>query len=382
MKPVIRINDKFLSLSCFSIFVLILLFGLWPYNLNPVNGVFWLREGPGLRFLGNGRLYTAGDLAPFFSGRNISLEMTLRPAAEPSDRLPIIVGLWDGRRQEVFLVGQWKDYPAVRVRRARPDIPRGYRERGKRGVLVRDRSVALTLTSSAEGTRLYVNGEMSAEWPGFPLLAEGPAGPAALLIGNSAVGHSPWEGELGGLGFFNRVLTDREVAERQAAWARRDIPALRNSPGLVGLYPLTEGRGERIPSVIAGGPDLLKPSAFRPLQQVVLEWPHRVQWKRWTFYQDLTVNILGFIPWGFFSILWLWRFTSLSAPRAAALTLLLGFLLSLGIELTQVYLPSRDSQVSDLVCNVLGTALGMALARWKYGMMEYWNNGKKTKKRL
>ena len=376
MKPVITINNNILNLACFSIIILILVFGLWPFNLNPANQVFWLPNGPGVRISGPGHLYTAGDPASaFFSGRQISLELLLRPAAEPNNRLPVIVCLGDGRRQEVFLIGQWKDSPAVRVRTSRPDVSRGYRERGKSRVLLNGRPVLLTLASSGAGTGLYVNGEKAAYWPGFPLLEDGPTGSSALVLGNTAIGNSPWKGEITGLALFNRALSDGEVRDRQIAWLRRDYPALQKDPGLIGLYPFTEGKGDRAFNLAPAGPPLIKPAVFHPLQKVVLEWPTKEQWKRRGLYQDLIINVLGFIPLGFFFTLWLLRLNSLSATRVSLLTLSIGTLISLAIELTQVYIPGRDSQASDVVCNVLGTAAGVALTRWKDGMLKYWNNG-------
>ena len=71
--------------------------------------------------------------------------------------------------------------------------------------------------------------------------------------------------------------------------------------------------------------------------------------------------MIGFIPLGFFLALWLLRFTRLSSPAAFVLTFLLGTLISLGIELGQVYLPTRDSSASDLIFNSLGTLIGIGL---------------------
>ena len=131
MTAVTEINKKLLSFICWSIIILIALLGLWPFNLNPINQIFWLKEESGVRFSGPGHLYSAGSLSDFFSGRSISLEFWLRPAAEPNNRLPHILSFWDRRRQEVFLLGQWKDALAIRVRTSRADLPRGYRERAK-----------------------------------------------------------------------------------------------------------------------------------------------------------------------------------------------------------------------------------------------------------
>ncbi len=346
-----------------AIFIIIVFFGLWPFNLNPFNQVFWLKEEAGVRFSGPGHLYSPGSLSDFFTGRPISLECWLRPAAEPNNRLPHILSFWDGRRQEVFLLGQWKDALAIRVRTSRPDVPRGYRERGQGQVLVKNRMVFITLTSSPEGTTLYVDGAMVKEFHGFPLLEDQPAGRAVLVLGNSAIGKSYWEGDLLGLALYNRVLSDREVRENHSRWIQRDYGSLKTGQGLIGLYPFNEGRGDSARNLADGAHPLLKPAVFHPLQKVILEWPTKGQLKRWSFYQDVAVNILGFIPLGFFFSLWLLRFTRLSAPGAGAATLLLGTLLSLGIEWTQIYLPTRDSSAGDLIFNILGTLTGIMLLR-------------------
>jgi VanZ family protein len=42
-------------------------------------------------------------------------------------------------------------------------------------------------------------------------------------------------------------------------------------------------------------------------------------------------------------------------------TILVGFGFSLVIELIQVYLPSRDSSLTDVICNTIGTIAGLIL---------------------
>ena len=201
------------------------------------------------------------------------------------------------------------------------------------------------------------------EFPGFPLLEDGPAGPSVLVLGNSAIGKSYWEGDLLGLALYNRGLSGEEVRENHSRWVQRDYGSLKTGQGLIGLYPFNEGKGEQIGNLASDSYPLLKPAVFHPLQKVILEWPRKEQLKRWGFYQDVGVNILGFIPLGFFFGLWLLRFTRLPAPGAGAATLFLGALLSLGIELTQVYLPTRDSSAGDLIFNIVGTLVGIMLLR-------------------
>jgi VanZ family protein len=241
---------------------------------------------------------------------------------------------------------------------------KGYQNRGKENLLIKGQKVLLTLTSGPGGTILYKDGLPAADFPGYPLLGVSCNNRQVFNWGNSAIGRNGWEGDILGLALYNRVLSDGEVRENYPRWGKRDYPSLKNGPGLIALYPFTEGEGDSVRNLAGGAHPLLKPTVFHPWQKVVLEWPTKEQLKRRGFYQDVAVNILGFVPLGFFFVLWLLRFTRLSFLRAGIVTLVFGSGISLGIELTQVYLPSRNSQASDLVFNVLGILIGLALLGW------------------
>jgi glycopeptide antibiotics resistance protein len=65
-------------------------------------------------------------------------------------------------------------------------------------------------------------------------------------------------------------------------------------------------------------------------------------------------NVLVFAPFGFaLPLVW-------ERARRAHVTIVAGALLSLAVELTQLFVPTHTTDVDDLLLNTLGTALGFA----------------------
>ncbi len=71
---------------------------------------------------------------------------------------------------------------------------------------------------------------------------------------------------------------------------------------------------------------------------------------------DMFENVLGYIPLGVLLALRLGLSTSRGV--AVTVTLLAGALLSLSLEMIQVFVPSRDSSATDLLMNTIGTFVG------------------------
>ena len=103
------------------------------------------------------------------------------------------------------------------------------------------------------------------------------------------------------------------------------------------------------------------PDMFRPLQRRTLEPPSPDLRLNQSFYQDVAVNILGFIPAGFFFAAYLLGKPGRKRMAVYLTVALLGAGLSLLIELTQAWLPTRDSSLIDVACNAAGTVLGILL---------------------
>ena len=65
-------------------------------------------------------------------------------------------------------------------------------------------------------------------------------------------------------------------------------------------------------------------------------------------------NVLLFVPFGFaLPLVW-------ERARRAHVTIAAGALVSLAVELTQLFVPTHTTDVDDLLLNILGTALGFA----------------------
>ncbi len=78
----------------------------------------------------------------------------------------------------------------------------------------------------------------------------------------------------------------------------------------------------------------------------------------WTWF-DVITNVLGYIPLGFFLVLFL--YPGLRGWRALLLSVVLGAILSALLEAIQTYLPSRVPSLLDWLTNLGGTLLGALL---------------------
>ena len=346
-------NGKLLPLLCLAISLGLLLAGLWPFQFRPANNVHWIDGQPGLRFdrygivYGRDPLFIPGGAIDF--GKPFTIRLELRPHEEPSRFLSRILSAYDAGGRELFILGQWKSELILRILGGErsfhlvyPEIGVGdFRKGTKRSVVIR---------SDIEGVTMYAAGEPGATMPGFGFsLLSGNRVPARLILGNSPAGDSPWRGDLLSLSFYPEALSPEETG----------------TPGIdpAVSYRFSEERG----TVCRGGGDprhdLFIPPVFRAPAKRALTPPWKVHAFGLSFWADAAVNILGFIPFGLTMCAWMrkdgWR-KRLPVPFLVVLT---GAGISLLIELLQVYLPTRDSSLTDLVNNILGTYIGALLCR-------------------
>jgi VanZ family protein len=78
----------------------------------------------------------------------------------------------------------------------------------------------------------------------------------------------------------------------------------------------------------------------------------------------IIANILLFVPWGFLMFITLYS-TDRPTLQTYVLTILLGFTFTLTIEAWQYFLPSRVTDVNDVIWNTVGTVLGAVLGHMR-----------------
>jgi VanZ family protein len=327
--------------------------GLWPFRFRPANNVQWIAGKPGLRFdkygivRGKEPLFMPGgaiDLAQPFT-----LRMDLLPREEPSGSIPRILSAHDADWRELFFLGQWRDELILRILKEERTFQLRYRETGAGG-LQKDVKRSIVVRSNERALTLFIDGEPATTRSGvdFSLLSDR-KGPTWMILGNSPSGENPWRGDLLSLSFHPIALSPRE------------IESLGRAPVI--HYDFSEGSGTVCRGGVDPRRDLSIPALFRAPAKGVLVPPWRVQEYNRSFWNDLFVNILGFIPFGFAVSAWARKDGERKNAMAMGTALLLGAGISLFIELLQFYLPTRDSSLTDVLNNILGTYIGARLFR-------------------
>ena len=344
-------NRRLLPLICLAISLGLLFAGLWPFQFRPANNVHWIGGRPACGSINYGIVYGKEPLfapgGPIDLALPFTIRMEVRPREEPSGSLPRILSAYDGDGRELFFLGQWRSELILRILKEERSFHLRYRETGAGG-LRKDVTHSIVLRSDNHVLTLFVDGVSAKTRSGvdFSLLSD-KRGPAWMILGNSPSGESPWRGDILSLSFYPEALSPGDIESRGRA------PVIR--------YGFSEGSG----SVCRGGADprydLSIPAVFRAPAKGILVPPWRVQEYNRSFWKDVFVNILGFIPFGFAVYAWADKSGKRKIAMAMSSTLLLGAGISLFIELLQVYLPTRDSSLTDVMNNVLGTYIGARL---------------------
>ncbi len=297
-------------------------------------------------------LRSASDL------QQITIEILLLPEAESYKYVARIMSLYDVQNRENFFISQWRSQFGIDTIKADRET---YRHLGINNVLLKGQKKLMTITSDAQGTTIYTNGTVTKTFPRYRILPEGQLLSGRLLLGNSPTGKPAWNGILSGIALYNRALTNDAVFQNYDSWTKDDSSPLLSQQGLVALYLFNEGTGNAVHDRTGHGLDLYIPAVFDPPKKIFLVTPWETFRFTWSHVSDAIINIIGFMPLGFFVFSFLLQVTRLNKKLLFTTTALTGSIISLIIEIAQAYLPTRHSSLLDVLTNTLGTVLGILL---------------------
>lgn len=356
-----RVRAKMLSASCLLVLGCLLVAGLWPFHV-PRNAVSWIKTENGLRFEGRGSAVSASAFrtASAANDSGHSLEIWLRPARTKGGGSILALDSSVTPR-EPFLLRQYGR--AVVLQRCFLDRDGNITHPWFKvaNVFQAGERVLVTVTSSQDHTALYVNGILAATSADPGIARRELSG--SLVLANSTVDDS-WTGEISGLALYDRELTPAQVKDHFHSWTPDHGPSLAGEQLPVALYMFNERTGGTVHNLMDWATNLIIPPRYFVLHPAFLRptWAADFKtwqgWHRWSTWQDLAVNIGGFVPFGF---VFLAYFSTKRPGRSELVVIFLGFLLSLTIESLQYLLPNRDSGMSDVLTNTIGTVLGVLL---------------------
>jgi VanZ family protein len=330
---------------------------LWPFR-TPKNEVTWVADRPGLRFGEYGTVLSdhAGQPA---SQAGCSVDMWLKPSRPHLNGA--LLAFYGPKGPSGLSLHHSRSDLRLDINREGKRIARAYAD-NIFSELSLDKPFLLTVVSGGSGTFVYVNGLRSRSLPNFrpsfPLCA------GRFVLCDSPTSDNTWRGELSGLSIRRAEDPASRVLDNYRSWKSTGRPAAPAEPG-DSIYLFTEGSGTRIRDSGPANIDLFIPELYTVVQHSFLQLPWESYDGNWSDVADIAFNILGFGPFGFWCAALANDYRRRFAPGRIALTA--GFLVSLIIEVAQSYLPTRNSDLSDVITNTIGSGLGYGVFEWFLG---------------
>lgn len=346
------------SLACLIGFLLV---GLWPFDFSPENKAVWRADGKGLFFDGRrdpwkrsvgsfaflGPLDGPTEIPPAKSGA-FTLAIRLEPEFETTKGLDQILNVVDASGTEVISLGQWKTTLIIRWR----DSSRGkWRDFGVGKALLKGRPRWLTIATGSAGTDVAIDGKHAVHHSGTLTRAKnGDMHGYRIILGNSRERGGPWTGTISALAIYEKSFPAKTFLEEGNRSSGYD-------EGLLAAFNLEgaeEGRGRDL----SGNGHVLDVPRHLKIQARILKKPDFSVRTRGSIWRDLAVNVLGFVPFGFFFMGMLVNTWRRRRGVNMILAVFAGILVSLLVEVIQGFIPARDSSQADVLCNSAGALLG------------------------
>jgi VanZ family protein len=349
--------------SCAVVLVIILVAGLWPFH-SPTNDVGWLANENGIWIGNHGCLLSSGTLGnqDFADARSGSVELWIKPDRVAKGRRTILAFEGPGDDSTTLSIQQDGSTLIVQRKNAEENGTLHTAESSVAGVLSSDDRVGLTVALGPHDTTIYRNGLLAGIFHISGLST--PSFGGRFVLGSAMNVGGNWRGRVYGLAMYGRKLLPKEVASHYEEWVKSGRPIATYQELPIVSYLFTERAGSIIHEQFGSQNNLLIPARYVVLHPEFLSLPSRHFRSTLAYWEDVAINIIGFVPFGFsfFALFSMVRETK----HSAFLVIFLGFLTSLSIEVLQAWLPTRNSGVNDLITNTLGSGLGVLFFRYPF----------------
>ena len=347
----------FWDVVCVAVLCIILSLGLWPFH-SPENDVSWSGDRTGLRFGKFSTIISSGTFEAASPGSEApgSVEVWLQPR-----RIWVggtFLAFYSPRNLDQFSLSQFDG--GLRLKAETNNDARAGQTAviNVKNTFRRSGPVFLTITSGTNGTSVYVDGVLARGLPDFRLSTKDLTG--RLIVGDAPGQTDSWSGQLLGLAIYRSELTRTQVLRHYQTWTGEGRPEIGGDERNLALYLFGEHSGRIVHDSAGSGMNLYIPEKYVVLDRIFLEpfW-REFSWSR-SYWGAVAKNIIGFVPFGFcfYACMCAHRM-----KRAAIATVILGTLASVTIEVLQVHLPTRDSGMTDIFTNTLGTWIGLVAYR-------------------
>jgi len=343
----------------------VLFFGLRSKGIPATNGANWILERPGIRFSNKSIAYTDPFVESFEEGipdlNGFSIIIAFKPESFHEKGFNFILSVHNGKNCDQLLVGQWRSHIIIMNG---DDYP--YKRKTHRITTnifsPTPRITFLTVSTSKEGTKVYVGSQLSKT--NSDLILKIPKGDKTrLILGNSVSGKHFWNGEIYGLAIYDYSLNANETVFHAKRWNKDQNLSFSEKGKPAVLYLFDEKKGKRVFDHGEGKLHLEIPPKMHALEKIILSPPWIGSRLNRNYYIDIILNILGFIPLGFALSAIFIEIKGTPKKPVVLMTVALCFILSLTIEIVQAWIPSRSSSMLDLISNTSGALIGAVIYR-------------------
>jgi VanZ family protein len=374
-----RLNQCSSYLWIAAVYTLILsLLLLWPFDFYlpfsfEANNVRWIRGTNGVEFTSVGliRLSSVNSLHDaLVSGAGITVEVWAATKDDQQAGPARIVSYSKDPGLRNFTLSQERRDLVMRLRTTETDL-NGRPVLTVTDVFQPDDPQHLLVSYNFFEQRVYVNGHLRLRAPTPRGRFSNWDSSYSLVLGNEATGNRPWLGKLFLVAIYNRALSEQEIWKNYAAGRVFNPPVSpsdqRIRDGLLTLYLFSEGKGNRVleRSGKLSSLDLKIPPRVPVIitDREFLSSPHREFFSRPIKSHrviEIIGNIIIFIPFGLLLHAALRGRYQLSL-KMAAFVFILGTLFTLSVESLQYFTETRHSSMTDVISNLIGTALGITI---------------------